>query len=124
MNPQPPHSPPPLGAPADWLDQLLASEATNHADDYIGDEGFAARVMRTLPVPDALPAWRQPVVVSLWLIAAAFLAATLPGTAHEVAREAFMLFTARPFSLSTIALALAAIGVATWTGAAVALRGD
>jgi hypothetical protein len=64
------------------------------------------------------------VIVALWLVAAALLAITLPGTAHDVAREAFKLFAARPFSLSTLALALAAIGIATWTGAAVALRRD
>jgi hypothetical protein len=114
------HSPSSSDTPADWLDQLLAREAA----DYIADNGFTAHVLRMLPVADALPAWRQPVVVALWLIAAALLAITLPGTAHEVAREAFKLFAAQPFSLSTIAIALAAIGIATWTGAAVALRRD
>jgi len=110
--------------PPDWLDQLLAREASDHAGDYIADRGFTARVMQTLPAADALPAWRRPVIVALWLVAAALLAITLPGTAHDVAREAFKLFAARPFSLSTLALALAAIGIATWTGAAVALRRD
>jgi hypothetical protein len=118
------HSPSSSDTPADWLDQLLAREAADHAADYIADNGFTAHVLRMLPVADALPAWRQPVVVALWLIAAALLAITLPGTAHEVAREAFKLFAAQPFSLSTIAIALAAIGIATWTGAAVALRRD
>jgi len=110
--------------PADWLDQLLAREAADHAGDYIADRGFTARVMQALPAADALPAWRRPAIVALWLIAAALLAITLPGTAHDVAREAFKLFAAQPFSLSTIALVLAAIGIATWTGAAVALRRD
>jgi hypothetical protein len=77
-----------------------------------------------LPAADALPAWRQPAVIALWLVAAALLAITLPGTAQEVAREAFKLFAARPFSLSTVALVLAAMGIATWTGAAMALRRD
>jgi hypothetical protein len=118
------HSPPSSDAPADWLDQLLASDAVDHAGDYIADDGFSARVMRMLPVANDLPAWRQPAVVALWLIAAVLLAITLPGTAHEVAREAFRLFAAQPFSLSTIVLVLAAIGVATWTSAAVALQRD
>ena len=110
--------------PPDWLDQLLAREAADHGGDYIADRGFTARVMQTLPAADTLPAWRRPVIVALWLAAAALLAITLPGTAHDVAREAFKLFAARPFSLSTLALALAAIGIATWTGAAVTLRRD
>jgi len=110
--------------PGDWLDRLLAREITEQGGDYIADDGFTARVMQALPAPDALPAWRQPVVVALWLIAAALLAITLPGTAQELARDAFRLFAAQPFSLSTIALVLAAIGIATWTGAAIALRRD
>jgi hypothetical protein len=118
------HSPSRSDTPPDWLDQLLAHEASDHAGEYIADRGFTARVMQTLPAADALPAWRRPVIVALWLVAAALLAMTLPGTAHDVAREAFKLFAARPFSLSTLALALAAIGIATWTGAAVALRRD
>ncbi len=118
------HSPSSPDTPADWLDQFLASEAADHAGDYIADDGFTARVMRMLPAPDVLPAWRQPAIVALWLIAAALLAITLPGTAHDIARAAFKLFAARPFSLSTIGLVLAAIDIATWTGAAVALRRD
>lgn len=116
--------PSPPDAPGDWLDQLLAREAADHADDYLADDGFTARVMQMLPAADALPAWRQPAVVALWLVAVALLAITLPGTAQEVAREAFKLFAARPFSLSTVALVLAAMGIATWTGAALALRRD
>ena len=116
------HTPP--DAPADWLDALLAEEAADHRSDYLADEGFTARVMQRLPAADALPAWRKPFVAALWFVAAAFLATMLPGTAHEVAREVFTLFAARPFSLSTLAFALAAIGVATWAGAALALRKD
>lgn len=111
-------------ASADWLDQLLASDAADHGGDYIPDSGFTARIMQALPVRQALPAWRTPAVVAMWLVAAALLATSLPGTAHEVAREAFRLFAAKPFSLSTLAFVLAAIGVATWTAAAVALRRD
>lgn len=108
----------------DWLEALLAADASEHRGDYLSDGGFTARVMRGLPAPDVLPAWRQPAVVGLWLIAGVLLAITLPGTAHDVAREVFKLFAARPFSLSTIAFVLVAIGAATWTGAAFALRRD
>jgi hypothetical protein len=116
--------PAPLDAPADWLDHLLASDATDHGDGYIRDDGFTAHVIRRLPAPAVLPAWRKPAVIALWLVAAALLGSMLPGTAHDVAREAFRLFAAKPFSLSTLALALAAIGIATWTAAAIALRRD
>lgn len=108
----------------DWVDALLARDAAEHAADYVADGGFTARVMHMLPAPMSLPAWRKPFVTALWLATAALVAAMLPGTAHEVAREAFRLFAAQPFSLSTVALALVAIGVATWTGAALALRSD
>ena len=125
MNPSPTSpSPAQPDIAADWLDQLLASDAANHGGDYSPDNGFTARIMQALPVRQALPAWRKPAVVAMWLVAAALLATTLPGTAHEVAREAFRLFAAKPFSLSTLAFVLAAIGIATWTGAAVALRRD
>ena len=124
MNDSPHTTPRPSGTSADWLDALLADDGANHRSDYIGDAGFTASVMRRLPAADALPAWRKPFVAVLWLVAAALLATMLPGTAHEVAREVFTLFAARPFSLSTLAFALAAVGVATWTGAAVALRRD
>jgi hypothetical protein len=77
-----------------------------------------------LPAPDALPAWRRPIVAALWLVAGLLIATMLPGTAHEVAREVFTLFAARPFSLSTLGFAIVAVGIATWTAAALALRRD
>jgi hypothetical protein len=110
--------------PDDWVDAMLARDAAEHAGDYIADEGFSARVMRLLPAADVMPAWRRPAEIALWLVAAALLALNLPGTALEIARGAFRLFAGQPFSLSTLAIALAALGVATWTGAAVALRRD
>ena len=108
----------------DWVDALLARDAAEHAADYVADAGFTARVMHVLPAPMSLLAWRKPFVTALWLVAAALVASMLPGTAHEIARAAFRLFVAQPFSLSTVALVLAAIGAATWTGAALALRSD
>jgi hypothetical protein len=116
-NPTPPAS-------ADWLDALLAGNAADDRADYIRDEGFTARVMQRLPAPDALPAWRRPIVAGLWLIAGLLIATMLPGTAHELAREVIKLFAARPFSLSTLGFAIVAVGIATWTAAALALRRD
>jgi hypothetical protein len=111
-------------ASTDWLDALLAGNAADDRAGYIGDEGFTARVMQRLPAPDALPAWRRPIVATLWLVAGLLIATMLPGTAHEVARELFTLFAARPFSLSTLGFAIIVVGIATWTAAALALRRD
>ena len=114
----------PQGAADGWLDRLLADDAAEHAGAYLSDDGFTARVMSALPAADALPAWRRPAVAVLWVAAAALLAPALPAAALDVARETFRLFAAQPFSLSSIALGIAAVGIATWTGAAVALRRD
>ena len=113
-----PHDP-----PADWMDRLLVADAA-HASDYIGDQGFTARVMQALPLAGALPAWRRPAVVALWAIAGVLLAVALPGVAFDVARAAYKLFAARPFALSSVAAMLVTIGAASWTAAAVALRRD
>ena len=110
--------------PADWMDRLLVADAAGHASDYIGDQGFTARVMQTLPLAGALPAWRRPAVVALWAVAGLLLAVALPGVAFDVARAAYKLFAARPFALSSVAAMLVAIGAVSWTAAAVALRRD
>ena len=62
-----------LDSPAagdDWLDRLLADDASEHRDLYVADDGFTARVMAALPAPVTAPAWRKPVVVALWGVAA------------------------------------------------------
>ena len=114
----------PQSAADDWLDRLLADDAAEHAGAYLPDDGFTARVMSALPAADALPAWRRPAVAARWVAAAALLAPALPAAALDVARETFRLFAAQPFSLSSIAFGIATVGIATWTGAAVALRRD
>ena len=109
---------------ADWIDDVLLRDAQDHAADYITDGAFTARVMQQLPPAGALPAWRRPFVMLLWAVAGVLLAVSLPGLAHDVARAAYTLFSARPFSLSTLGIMVVAVGVATWTAAAVALRRD
>ena len=112
----------PRDPPPDWVDRILAADAAEHAGDYLQDNGFTARVMQRLPLAGALPAWRRPAVAALWAIAGILVA--LPGVAVDVARAAYKLFAARPFSLSTVAFMVVAVGVASWTAAAVALRRD
>jgi hypothetical protein len=113
------------GDPLDWVDQALRRDAADHAGEYLSDSGFTARVMQALPpAQDALPAWRRPAVTLLWVIAGALLAVSLPGVAVDVARAAYTLFSARPFSLSTLGFMVVAVGACTWTAAALALRRD
>ena len=120
-----PHTEAPRDQPPDWLDRMLFADAADHAADYIADGGFAARVMQQLPpLAGALPAWRKPAVMLLWAIAGVLLAVALPGVAVDVARAAYRLFAAHPFSLSTVAFMVVAAGAATWTAAALALRRD
>ena len=112
----------PMADPADWLDRVLADDARDHAGGYIDDGGFVANVMQRLPAPIALPAWRKPAIAALWGVAGVGLAITLPGAVVDVAREAFKLFAAKPFSLSEMAVVLALLGMGTWTTAIVAWK--
>jgi hypothetical protein len=106
----------------DWLDGLLRADAREHASTYVGDDGFTARVLRALPAPLALPAWRKPAIAVLWGAAGVAIAVALPAAAVDVAREAYRLLAAQPVSLSGIAGALVAAGALTWSAAAYALR--
>jgi hypothetical protein len=108
-----------------WIDEVLKADAREHADDYILDDGFTARVVAELPPAIApTPRWRRPAVVALWGAAAAGAAIALPDLALGVGREAFRLLAAQPISLPQIGAALVAIGIATWSAAVYALRND
>ena len=109
--------------PDDWLDGVLAADAAEHRAEYVADDGFTARVMATLPAPvRAMPAWRKPVLVVLWTVAALVLAIAMPGAVLEVARGAYRLLATQPISLSGIAGAAAAMIGLTWAAAAYTLR--
>ena len=109
----------------DWLEQALRAQGRDHRDDYLADDGFTARVMASLPAAvEAVPRWRRPVVVALWAAAAAGASTALPDVVVDVGREAFRLLAAHPVSLPHVGMTLAALGVATWLGAAWALRSD
>ena len=116
----------PLGltddAGSDWLDRLLADDARAHRDAYVADEGFTARVMQALPAPLTLPAWRKPVVLALWGVAAAGIAFAMPSAVLDVGREAYRLLAAQPVSLSGIAGALVAMIALTSAAGAYTLR--
>jgi hypothetical protein len=109
-------------AGGDWLDRVLADDARAYRDAYVADEGFVARVMQALPAPLALPAWRKPVVLALWGVAAAGIALAMPSAVLEVGREAYRLLAAQPVSLSGIAGAVVAMIAVTSAAAAYTLR--
>ena len=111
-------------AGGDWLDGLLADDARAYRDTYVADEGFTARVVQALPSPLTLPAWRKPVVLALWGVAAAGIALAMPSAALEVGREAYRLLAAQPVSLSGIAGAVLAMIALTSAAAAYTLRAN
>lgn len=115
----------PPSAPAgdDWLDGLLAAEATAAREAYITDDGFTARVMHAIPAMRAAPAWRRPAVAALWGAAAAGLALAMPGVMLDIAREAYRFLATQPVSLSGIAGAAVAMLTLTGAAAAYTLRG-
>lgn len=110
------------GAGGDWLERLLADDARAHRDGYVADDGFTARVMQALPEPVTLPAWRKPVVLTLWAVAAAGIAVAMPSAVLDVGREAYRLLAAQPVSLSGIAGAVVAMITLTSAAAAFTLR--
>lgn len=116
-----PHTEAARSDPPDWIDELLLRDSSQAAD-YIADSGFTVRVMGQLPAVRALPAWRRPAIMVLWLVAAALAAIALPGVAVDIARATYRVFAALPFSLSSLAFAIVALGAATWTAAAFALK--
>ena len=82
--------------------------------------------MLALPAPIApiaLPAWRKPVVLALWSVAAAGIAMAMPSAMLDVGREAYRLLAAQPVSLSGIAGAVVAMITLTSAGAAYSLYG-
>lgn len=100
----------------DWLERALKADALASAR-AIPDDGFAARVMASLPPQASLPAWRAPAIGMLWGAAACAGAVLMPGALADAAR-AILHLLAQPFSLSQIGVAIAAMGAVTWSAAA------
>jgi hypothetical protein len=116
------HDDPNVPAPATdaWLDDLLAADGAVERATYIDDAGFTARVVESLPRTAVLPAWRTPIVATLWGAAAVALVLAMPSLFVDVLREAHRLFSAQPFSLAGVGIVLAAIvaltlGAAAWS---------
>ena len=111
-------------ASGDWLDAALRDDGVVHRAGYIDDGGFTARVMSALPPPATLPAWRRPVLVALWGLAAVGIALALPGAMMDVAREVLRALGGQPVSLLGISTGVIALAAATWAAAAYALHRD
>ena len=108
----------------DWVDALLRTDAKAHDAEYLADEGFTARVMQAIPTPEALPAWRKPMLAVLWSVAAAGIAIALPGTLRDVPYDALHLLASYSFSLRDVAIAVLGVAAASWGGTLYTLRAD
>ena len=106
----------------DWLDDLLRTEAQEHRDGYLHDDGFTARVMSALPAPAALPAWRKPALAALWAGAGIGIALVLPVTVTDVAHEILRVILGQRVSLAGIGTGVLVLGASAWTAAALVLR--
>ena len=106
----------------DWLDGLLRTDAREHRDDYLNDDGFTARVMAALPAPAALPAWRKPALAALWAGAGIGIALALPATVVDVAHDILRVILGQRVSLAGIGTGVVVLGASAWTAAALILR--
>ncbi len=106
----------------DWLDTALRAARP----PALADDGFTARVMAALPpvIAASMPAWRKPAVATLWTLAAAGIAISLPGVAFDVVRDAYRVFTAYPVSTAQLAFAVAAAATVMWTAAGYAVKNN
>ena len=80
--------------------------------------------MAALPAPAALPAWRRPALTALWAAAGLGIALALPGTVVDVAHDVLRAHRRAARVARRHCRGVAALGVATWAAAAVALRDD
>src|SRR5215475_2397986 len=114
----------PMSAGDDWLEDVLRTDAGEHAAAYLPDDGFTARVLGQLPRPAALPAWRRPVVALLWAVVGIAVAMALPIWFDNVFRGAAALLFGHRFTVSDIAIVVATLGAMTWSALFVAARAD
>ena len=105
-----------------WLEQALKADAQGAA--YVADDGFTASVMARLPRAATLPAWRRPVLVLLWLIAAAAVVALVPDLFYTVFQGLVALFVGQPLTWSKLAVALLLLSGTTWSALVYVMRAE
>lgn len=112
------------GSDGDWLEQALQADAHVHAADYIADDGFTAKLLSRLPAPAALPAWRRPIVVMLWVVAAGAIAALLPELFYTLFRDLVAVMVGQPLTWSHLVAALMLLGATLWSTLVYAMRAE
>jgi len=108
----------------DWIERALDQAGREHRAEYISDDGFTANVVSRLPEPFALPAWRQPVIALLWLLAGIAVIVTLPGLFDQVFRGAVAMLVGHRLGLADVVMVLTVLGAATWGALVYAARTD
>jgi hypothetical protein len=108
----------------DWLERTLRTEAADRGAQYLGDDGFTDRVLANLPPPAALPRWRNPAVILLWLLATGVGVAALPNLAYDLFRSLVAAVVVVPLTLPRIVIALAVLAALAWSTIVYALRED
>ena len=98
----------------DWLEQALRAEGSEHRSTYVADDGFTAKVMSCLPQPATLPVWRRPVIVFLWLCAAAAVLAGVPGLFEDAFRGTVAMLVGHRIGAADIAALLVLLSAGTW----------
>ena len=106
----------------DWLEEALRADAREHANAYLPDDGFTARVLGQLPRPAALPAWRRPVLWALWAIVAVAVIAALPIWFEDVFSSIAAVFIGQRIRLSDIAVLLTLLASLSWSAIFFAAR--
>lgn len=108
----------------EWLERTLRAEAGDQRAQYLADDGFTARVLAHLPPPAALPAWRRPALILLWLVAAGAAVTALPNLAYDLFRSLVAAVVVVPLTLPRIVIALAVLAALAWSTIVLALRED
>ena len=115
---------PDLATADDWLEQALRADGVDHRSTYIGDDGFAARVMARLPRSATLPTWRGPAITLLWLCAAAAAVLGVPGLFDDAFRGAVAMLVGHRIPFLDVVALLVIPGVAAWGMLVYAARVD
>jgi hypothetical protein len=98
----------------DWLEQALQADAAEHRSTYIGDDGFAARVMARLPQPATLPKWRRPAITLLWFCAAAVAVLGVPGLFDDAFRGGVAMLVGHRIAVVDVVALLVIPSAAAW----------
>jgi len=106
----------------DWVEALLRADASAHDAEYLADDGFTARVMQVIGVPEALPAWRKPLLAALWTLAVIGIAVALPGTLRDVPYDMLRELVSYRFSLRDVGIAVLGVAAASWAATLYTLR--